>query len=101
MGLASKLAIIVYLNLDRWNIPNWLHQSIVVELKYPLQGSQFHRLFGFPRGKTVNQFGFVQPINRFSQEHYHSDCPLMALCQPGRDVLCVQNGQVLRAPVRM
>ena len=63
----GKLPIVVILSLCRWNIPNRLKQSDVVETVHPLQGGQLQRFLGLPRCPAVYQLSFVKPVDRFCQ----------------------------------
>ena len=67
LGLTGELPIVVCLSLGRWNIPNRLQQSDVVESVHPFKGGQFHGFLGFPGSTAVNQFGLVQPIDCLGQ----------------------------------
>jgi hypothetical protein len=66
-GLLSELMVVVCLSFGQRDIPERLHEPVIVELGYPFQGGQFDLLRGFPRTAPVGQFGLVQPVDGLGQ----------------------------------
>ena len=59
--------MVVCLSLGRRDIADGFQQPLMIEPSHPFKGSQFHGQLGFPRGFAVNQFSFVQAIDRLGQ----------------------------------
>jgi hypothetical protein len=86
----GKLPIVVVLSLCRWNIPNRLKQSNVVEPVHPLQGGQFHGFLDFPGSPVFNQLGLVKPVDGFCQRVVLAvlTAPLTVRCHPIQAFRC-------------
>jgi hypothetical protein len=63
----GELLVVVCLSLGWWDIANGLKQPMVVEPSDPFERGKFDRLPGLPRCPTVNQLGFVQPVDGLGQ----------------------------------
>ena len=58
--------LVLYLKFCWWDIPNRLKESLGIEPCDPIHGFSFQCIYGLPGPHTVDEFGFVQPIDRFS-----------------------------------
>ena len=102
-GLIGELSVVVCLSFCRRDIPDGLQQSVMVEPSNPFEGSQLHRFLGFLQCSTMDQFGLVQPIDRFGQGLVIT---ASFAAYRGCDVrlgqsLAVADAHILRTPVRM
>ena len=66
-GLLGELTVVVCFSFGRRDVPERLHESVMVEPGYPFQGGQFYRLPSFPGTAPVDQFGLVQPVDGLCQ----------------------------------
>ena len=63
----TQSAVVVCLSF-RWRyIPDAFQQPVLIEPGHPFQRCQFHCFTTFPRCPPVDQFGFVQAVDRFRQ----------------------------------
>ena len=53
--------IVVQLELSRWQIPDWLEQSLRVEPVHPLKGCKLDIVDVAPWAASTNDFGLEQP----------------------------------------
>lgn len=66
-GLLLKKAILVGLELGRRHVAQRCHRALAVESGHSMQRGQFNRLLGLPGTSAVDQFSFVQTVDRLGQ----------------------------------
>src|SRR4029450_5496339 len=101
LAWAMVLAPVVCFGFGRRDVADGFEQAMVVEPRDPLEGGQLDRLWRLPRGSTMDELGFVQPVDRLGQRVVVA----VALAPPRRldptfdQPLGVADGDVLRAAV--
>lgn len=78
-------------------MPNGLQQSEVIEPVHLFKGGQFQRLLCFPVSTAVDQFGFVQPVDRLGKGFVIAvtTAPHRELYASLGEALGVQDGEIL------
>lgn len=92
--LSLLTAVECLLLLDRWNVPEWLQEAVVVEAPDPLEGGELHVFQPSPGTAAVDHLRLEEPDDRFGQlrpAHCRTSrpgSPRRAQCLPRRGARC-------------